>query len=237
LIPQTILLFQQLFDSESPTRSIAMSAALESAVKWLFIDNPKKVEAMQEQVHNAQIEVVDQLNQSVVSAKQQEYVVLQTKCDELEKQNTQLKSQNKLLCWFMATGLLIALVLGKFGSDAFSCMQLEHENAFSRMQLEHENAFSRMQLEHENAFSRMQLEHENAFSRMEKKMEFLIPKFESSQVKQLIQELASKDKIHAREIEAHKDELKRMQLEHENEINRRLLYLGGFALSGPFWFP
>jgi hypothetical protein len=194
LIPQTILLFQQLFDSESPTRSIAMSAALESAVKWLFIDNPKKVEAMQEQVHNAQIEVVDQLNQSVVSAKQQENVVLQTKCDELEKQNTQLKSQNKLLCWFMATGLLIALVLGKFGSDAFS---------------------------------RMQLEHENAFSRMEKKMEFLIPKFESSQVKQLIQELASKDKIHAREIEAHKDELKRMQLEHENEINRRLLYLWG----------
>jgi hypothetical protein len=160
-----------------------MRAALESAMKWLFIDNPKKVEAMQEQVHNAQIEVVDQLKQSVVSAKQQENVVLQTKCDELEKQNTQLKSQNKLLCWFMATGLLIALVRGKFGSDAFS--------------------------------------------RMEKKMEVLIPKFESLQVKQLIQELASKDKIHAREIEAHKDKLKRMQLEHENEINRRLLYLWG----------
>jgi hypothetical protein len=200
-----------------------MRDALESAMKWLYIDNPKKVEAMQEQVHNAQIEVVDQLNQSVVSAKQQENVVLQTKCDELEKQNTQLKSQNKLLCWFMATGLLIALVLalvlGKFGSDAFS--RMEKMDKIHAREIE---------------------AHKDELKRMQKKMEFLIPKFESSKVKQLFQELASKDKIHAREletlrvehlekskstIEAHKDELKRMQLEHENEINRRLLYLGG----------
>jgi hypothetical protein len=110
------------------------------------------------------------------------------------------KSQNMIR--FVATiGLVIALVYGAFGIAPFTRMK-----KMESLQVEMKDLFA-------SKFECLQAEYLS----------------ESSTAKDMIpkHELETLRVDHLKELEAHKDELERLQSEHKNEINRFLLYVGG----------